>query len=68
MSVETLRDGLIYKVWMTGGDTYRIGAVIDTSQVVHGGNIHFLPMLYDTREEAQQDLDMLLAQARGEES
>lgn len=60
---DSLREGLPYKVWNTGGDIFRIGAVIAPSKVVHGGNIHFLPMLYDTEEDAQQDLAMLLEQA-----
>lgn len=65
--IESLREGLTYKVIYTGPDSYRIGAVIDPSEVVHSGNLHLLPMLYDTREEAQKDLDHLLAQASGEE-
>lgn len=68
MSVETLRDGLEYSVIYTGNDMYRIGAVIDKSKTVHSGNMHLLPMVYDTREEAKQDLDMLLSQSRGGES
>ena len=65
MSIETLREGLAYNVIYTGNDMYRIGAVIDPSKTVHTGNMHLLPMVYDTREEAQQDLDELLSQSRG---
>lgn len=65
---ESLRPGLTYKVMYTGNGDYRIGAIIDPSKVVHSGNIHFLPMLYDTPEEAQQDIDHLMEQAAGEES
>jgi hypothetical protein len=68
MSVETLREGLEYGVIYTGNDMYRIGAVIDPSKTVHSGNMHLLPMVYDTREDAQKDLDMLLLQVRGDES
>lgn len=56
----TMREGLTYKVFMTGKDCFRIGAVIDVSKVIHGGNVHFLPSLYDTGEEAQAALAALL--------
>lgn len=62
MSTETLREGLTYKVICTGSGVYRIGAVIDPSKVVHTGNLHLLPTLYGSREEAQEKLDALLAQ------
>lgn len=62
MSIETLREGLTYKVICTGSGMYRIGAVIDPSKVVHTGNLHLLPMVYDSREEAQGDLDHLITQ------
>ena len=68
MSIETLREGLEYGIIYTGNDMYRIGAVIDPSKTVHTGNMHLLPMVYDTREEAQQDLDALLSQSCGGES
>lgn len=54
--MNTIRDGLNYKVFWTGKDCFRIGAVIDESKVVHSGNLHFLPGLYDTREEADAGL------------
>ena len=64
--IDSMREGLAYKVWNTGGGIFRIGAVIDTTKPVHGGNVHFFPMLYDTREEAQKDLEHLLSQFQGD--
>lgn len=65
--IDFLRKGLTYKVMYTGNDMYRIGAVIDPAKVVHSGNLHLLPMVYGSQEEAQKDLDRLLAQAAEEE-
>ncbi len=49
--MEKLKAGLLYKVFCTGFDIYRIGAVINDKEAVYSGNIHFLDEEYPSREE-----------------
>ncbi len=64
--MSTMRDGLDYRVYFTNAEPpiYRIGAIIDTTKPMHGGNLHFLAALYDTREAAQAALEAMLAERR----
>lgn len=60
--MSEMRDGLEYRVFYTNPEppTYRIGAKIRANEPLHGGNIHFVGELYDTREEAQAALDFMM--------
>lgn len=61
--MSVMRDGLEYRVFYTDpvSSTYRIGARISKKEPLHGGNIHWLDGLFDTREDAQAALDAMLA-------
>lgn len=61
--MSVMRDGLEYRVFYTDpvSSTYRIGARISKKEPLHGGNIHWLDGLFDTREDAQASLDAMLA-------
>ena len=57
-----LKNTLKYQVWCTGAGMYRIGAIKDHSQPVHGGNMLFTPEIYDNREDADKALAAMQAQ------
>lgn len=61
--MSAMRDGLEYRVFYTDpvSSTYRIGARISQREPIHGGNVHWLEELFDTREEAQTALDAMQA-------
>jgi len=61
--MSAMRDGLEYRVYYTDpvSSTYRIGARISKKEPLHGGNIHWLDGLFDTREDAQAALDAMQA-------
>ena len=47
---------------LTETTIYRIGARISKKEQLHGGNIHWLDGLFDTREDAQAALDAMQAE------
>lgn len=61
--MSELLEGLEYSVFYTNPvpPTYRIGAKIDPKEPLHGGNIHFVGKLFDSRDEAQAALEQMLA-------
>ena len=63
---EQLRDGLEYKIFRNfiNGESYifQIGAQIDLTKPLHGGNVHMLKGVFERKEDAQERLDSLLNQ------
>lgn len=61
--MSEMHEGLEYSVFFTDpvSSTYRIGAKIRPDEPLHGGNIHFVEGLFDSREEAQAALEAMLA-------
>ena len=59
--MHEMLEGLEYRVFHTNPEppTYRIGAKIRADEPLHGGNIHFVGELYDSRENAQTSLDTM---------
>lgn len=62
--MSEMRNGLEYAVYYTNAEPpiYRIGARISQTQPMHGGNVHWLEGIYDTKQAAQAALDAMLAE------
>ncbi len=50
---EKMREALVYRVLRTGENMFQLGAVIDVSEPMHGGNVHMLKGVYTNRKDAE---------------